>query len=427
MPTINHGAAFSGAGASFRSTTNYTNGVYILNEHAIKKMDEDFAKKSYTNSAANLSNFSWANANAITVESEGKGRINAYDFGAALGSRMGDLHEVNTERNTYQLKQVFSARETFEKIYSDDSLNERKLARTLKTINEKLMVDVDTYRLKTWANGAGNTFVVTSGGLAINNASATAAALTTSNIVKTLLQANAYLDNMNVPENGRLFFVSITDAYTIFQLADELKYQQEFTNKGAINGAIRKLGKATIVAIPDARMPAGCKVLCKWKGASADPRKMTWTKIYPNVEGYSGPILNGIWRYDSFILAHKANGVLVIGDNSSNGAPQTTPTMALGTSGDAGKIVITSASADKIFYTIDGHNPKIEDNGSSVVLGGTATSGAVKLTNPTADCYIQAYAVKAGKVNSGIAKYFYHYDATTPTLTALTYDQDIEI
>lgn len=427
MPTINHGAAFSGAGASFRSTTNYTNGVYILNEHAIKKMDEDFAKKSYTNSAANLSNFSWANANAITVESEGKGRINAYDFGAALGSRMGDLHEVNTERNTYQLKQVFSARETFEKIYSDDSLNERKLARTLKTINEKLMVDVDTYRLKTWANGAGNTFVVTSGGLAINNASATAAALTTSNIVKILLQANAYLDNMNVPENGRLFFVSITDAYTIFQLADELKYQQEFTNKGAINGAIRKLGKATIVAIPDARMPAGCKVLCKWKGASADPRKMTWTKIYPNVEGYSGPILNGIWRYDSFILAHKANGVLVIGDNSSNGAPQTTPAMALGTSGDAGKIVITSASADKIFYTIDGHNPKIEDNGSSVVLGGTATSGAVKLTNPTADCYIQAYAVKAGKVNSGIAKYFYHYDATTPTLTALTYDQDIEI
>lgn len=424
MPTINHGAAFTGAGASFRSTTSYTNGVYILNERAIKKMDEDFAKKSYTNSAANLSNFSWANANAITIESEGKGQINAYDFGAALGSRMGALHEVNTERNTYQLKQVFSARETFEKIYSDDALNERKLARTLKTINEKLMVAVDTYRLKTWADGAGNTFVVTSGGLAINNASATAAALGTSNIVKILLQANAYLDNMNVPENGRLFFVSITDAYTIFQLADELKYQQEFTNKGAINGAIRRLGKATVVAIPDSRMPAGCKVLCKWKGASADPRKMTWTKIYPNVEGFSGPILNGIWRYDSFILAHKANGVLVIGDSTA--APQTTPAMALGTSGDAGKIVITSASADKIFYTIDGHNPKIEDNGSSVVLGGTATSGAVKLTNPTADCYIQAYAVKAGKVNSGIAKYFYKYDASTPTLTALTYDQDIE-
>ena len=123
MP-INHGAAFTGSGASFRSTASYTNGVYVLNERAIKKMDEDFAKKSYTNAAANLSNFSWAGANAITIESEGRGRINAYDFGAALGSRMGALHEVNTERNTYQLKNVYSARETFEKIYSDDSLNE---------------------------------------------------------------------------------------------------------------------------------------------------------------------------------------------------------------------------------------------------------------------------------------------------------------
>ena len=418
MP-INHGSAFQGSGASFRSTASYTNGVYILNEHVVKKMDEDFKKRSYTNAAANLNNFSWANANAITIESEGQGRINAYDFGAALGSRMGDLHEVNTERNTYQLKQVFSARETFEKIYSDDSLNERKLARTLKSINEQLMVDVDTYRLKTWADGAGNCFVVTSSGLVLNNASASAAALTTSNIVKILLQANAYLDNMDIPENGRLFFVSITDAYTIFQLADELKYQQEFTNKGAINGAIRRLGKATVVAIPDNRMPAGCKVLCKWKGASADPRKMNWTKIYPNVEGHSGPILNGIWRDDSFILAHKANGVLVIGDNTA--APQLTPTMDHTTTSN--KITITSgadaAAADTIYYTIDGHNPKIADNGTSVVQ---TYSTAIQ---PDHDCYVQAYAVKAGKVASGIAKGFWSY--SNKTITPLAYNEIVPI
>jgi hypothetical protein len=257
--------------------------------------------------------------------------------------------------------------------------------------------------------------VVTSGGLAINNASATAAALGTSNIVKILLQANAYLDNMNVPENGRLFFVSITDAYTIFQLADELKYQQEFTNKGAINGAIRRLGKATVVAIPDSRMPAGCKVLCKWKGASADPRKMTWTKIYPNVEGFSGPILNGIWRYDSFILAHKANGVLVIGDSTA--APQATPTLDDTTTSN--KITITSASADHIYYTIDGHNPKVADNGSSVVNTYTAA------IQPSTDCYVQAYAVKAGKVASGIAKCF--WNATTKKIRVLSYDEEVPI
>ena len=405
MPTINHGAAFTGSGASFRSTTSYTNGVYVLNERAIKKMDEDFAKKSYTNAAANLNNFSWAGANAITIESEGRGRINAYDFGAALGSRMGALHEVNTERNTYQLKNVYSARETFEKIYSDDSLNERKLARTLKSINEDLAVEIDKYRLKTWADGAGTTYTVN-------------AALSTSNIVRTLLTVTTRLDNMRVPESGRICFMGLTDVIEM-QLADELKYQEEFTNKGAINGAVRKLGRMTVVGVPDSLMPTGAKAIVKWKGASADPRKMTWTKIYPNVEGHSGPILNAIWRYDSFILAHKANGVLVLGDTSA--APQATPTAAASTASSVNKITFTSANATAIYYTIDGHNPKVADNGTSIVL--TATSGTA-VNAPTADCYIQAYATKTGNVASGIGKW--KYTASSNTLTALTYDQDIE-
>ena len=415
MP-INHGAAVTGSASSFRSTASYTNGVYLLNERSIKKMDEDFAKKSYTNAAANLSNFSWANANAIVIESEGRGRINAYDFGAALGSRMGALHEVNNEKNVYQLKQVFSARETFEKIYSDDMLNERSLARTLKTINEDLAVQIDKYRLKTWADGAATTYLVPSGG-----------ALSTSNVVRTLLTASAMLDNMNVPESGRLAFIGITDAIE-FQLADELKYQAEFTNKGAINGAIRKLGRLTVVAVPDSRMPAGAKIIIKWKGASADPRKMNFTKIYPHVEGHTGPILDAVWRYDSFILAHKATGVMVIGDSSE--APQVTPTMAKGTSGDAGKVVVTSGSgastyAANIWYTIDGHNPKVKDNGSSIVLGGEATNGVIKITNPSADCYIQAYADSPNRVASGIAKY--KFTASDGSVTLLSYDEEVPI
>lgn len=412
MPTINHGAAVQGAGASFRSTANYVDGVYHLNEKSIKKMDDQFAKKSYTNAAANLNNFSWANANAITIETEGRGRINAYDFGAALGSRMGALHEINDQLNTYRLKQVFSARETFEKIYSDDKINERKLARVLKGINEDLAVEIDKYRLKTWADGAGTTGIITANGLAT---SGTAAAMSTSNIVRVLLQANAMLDNMRVPESGRMAFIGITDAITM-QLADELKYQQEFTNRGAINGAIRKLGRTTVVAVPDQLMPAGCRILIKWKGASADPRKMNYTKIFPSVEGYTAPILNAVWRYDSFVLAMKANGVLVIGDSTA--APQATPTAAYANS----KITFTSASSTGIVYTIDGHNPKVEDNGTSVNL--TTTTGTA-VDAPTASCYVQAYAKGSNKVNSGIGKWF--FDATAGTLTALTYDQDVEI
>lgn len=416
MPNIYHGASVQGTGASFRSTATYTNGVYHLNESAIKKMDEDFKKKSYTNAAANTNNFSWLNANAISIDTEGEGIINDYDFGAAIGERMGSLHEISDQRNIYQLKHVYSARETFEKIYSDDRINERNLGRVMKKLQEKLQVKVDKERLKTWADGAANSYIVPSG-----------AALSTSNVVRTLLTANAMLDNMDVPEAGRLAFIGITDAVE-FQLADELKYQQEFTNKGAINGAIRKLGRTTVVAVPDNRMPNGCKILLKWKGSSADPNKMNYTKIFPEKEGHDAPILNAIWRYDSFVLAHKAKGILVIGDSSE--APQVAPTVAMGTSGDSGKIVMTSGSgastyATNIYYTLDGHNPKIVDNGSSVVLGGEATNGVIKFTKPSADCYIQAYAQKTGLVNSPIVTYF--YDNTAGTVTLLSYDENVPI
>lgn len=425
MP-INHSAAVTGSASSLRSAAAYTGAVYNLNERYEKKLDERFKTKSYTDSGANLNGFNWTSVNTIQVETEGVGEIKAYDFGAALGSRMGAMHEISDQMNVYKLKQYYSIRETYEKLYSDDKMNERKIQRILKGINdEKLVPAIDKYRLKTWADGAGTTTIITSGGLVVNS-SGTAAAMSTSNVVRMLLTASAMLDNMRVPMEGRMAYIGLTDAIE-FQLADELKYQQEFTNKGAVNGAIRKLGRVTVIAVPDSLMPTGAKIILKWKKASVDPRKLSWSKVYPNVEGYSGPVLNGLYRYDSFVLSQKANGIMVIGDSAA--APQGTPTAAVGTSTDAGKIILTStlgsSNADNIFYTLDGHNPKVVDNGSAVVLGGTATSGVVKTDVLTSDCYIQAYATKSGKVASGIGKWF--FDATAGTVTALSYDEEVPI
>lgn len=413
MPTINHGAAFGGSASSLRSAAAYTGAVYNLNERYEKKLDERFKFKSYTDTAANLNNFSWANANAIVIETEGDGQINAYDFGAALGSRMGAIHEISDQRNVYQLQQAYAIREGYEKLYSDDKQNERKIQRILKNTNDnKLVPSIDKYRLQKWADGAGTTAVLTSTGPAI---SGTATALSSSNVVRALLTLSAMLDNMRVPEEGRIAFIGITDAVEM-QLASELAYSPEYIKKGAVNGEVRRLGKLTVVAIPDIYMPTGAKIMVKWKGASADPRKLSWSYVYPHVEGHSGPVINGIYRYDSFVLAQKANGILVLGDSTA--APQATPTAALA----SGKITFTSASSTGIVYTIDGHNPKIEGNGTSVNL--TTTTGTA-VNAPTASCYVQAYAKGSNKVNSGIGKWF--FDATAGTLTALSYDQEAEI
>ena len=425
MP-INHSAAIGGSPSSLRSAAAYTGAVYNLSERYEKKLDERFKTKSYTDVGANLNNFNWTSVNTIQVETEGVGRVNAYDFGGTLGARMGTMHEISDQINNYTLKQFYSIRETYEKLYSDDKQNERKIQRILKGINDDVLVPaIDKYRLKTWADGAGTTGVVTSSGLAVNTQGYTAASLTTSNIVKVLLQASAMLDNMRVPMEGRLAFIGITDAVTM-QLASELQYSPEYIKKGPVMGEIRQLGRVKVIAVPDSIMPAGAKIILKWKGSSADPRKLSWAQVYPHVEGYSGPVLNGIYRYDSFVLAQKANGIMVIGDSAA--AAQPTPSAAVGTSGDAGKVIFTSTTgqnATNIYYTIDGHNPKIVDNGSSVVLGGTATSGVVKTGVLSADCYIQAYATYTNKVNSGIGKWFFDY--TNQTVTALPYHEEVPI
>ena len=416
MP-INHSAAVGGSTSSLRSAAAYTGAVYNLNERYEKKLDERFKTKSYTDAGANLNEFSWVGVNAIQIETEGDGRINAYDFGASLGSRLGTMHEISDQRNVYQLKQYFAIRETYEKLYSDDKMNERKIQRILKNIlDNQLVPAIDRYRLKTWADGAGTTYMVPSGG-----------ALSSSNVVRVLLTASAMLDNMRVPMESRMAYIGITDAVE-FQLASELQYSPEMIKKGAVMGEIRQLGRVKVIAIPDSLMPAGAKIVLTWKNASIDPRKLSWSQVYPHVEGYSGPVLNGLYRYDSFVKAQKANGILVIGDSAES--PAVTPTMAKGPSGDDGKVVITSGSgattyATNIYYTIDGHNPKIADNGSSVVLGGSATNGVIKITNPSADCYIQAYATKSGTINSGIAKYF--FKASDGTVTALSYDEEVPI
>ena len=426
MPTINHGAAIGGSASSLRSAAAYTGAVYNLNERYEKKLDERFKTKSYTDAGANLNEYSWVGTNAIQIETEGVGEIKAYDFGAALGSRLGTMHEISDQRNVYQLKQFFSIRETYEKLYSDDKMNERKIQRILKGIlDDQLVPAIDKYRLKTWADGAGTTAIITSSGLVVNT-SGTAAAFSSSNVVRAMLTASAMLDNMRVPMEGRMAYIGITDAVE-FQLAQELAYSPEMIKKGAVMGEIRQLGRVKVIAVPDSIMPTGAKIIMKWKNASIDPRKLSWSQVYPHVEGYSGPVLNGLYRYDSFVKAQKANGILVVGDSTA--APQGTPTMAAGTSTDAGKVIITStlgsSNADSIYYTIDGHNPKIVDNGSSVVLGGTATSGVLKITNPSADCYIQAYAVKSGKVSSGISKYF--FKASDGSVTAVPYSEEVPI
>ena len=389
MPEVNtmpvQGSAPSLRSTAYDGTKGVPGGVYNLKHKYESKMDERFRSKSYTEAYCGHG-YDWTGVNAITITTNGIGEIKEYDMNQPIGSRFGQMHEISDEHNTYQLSGYYAIRETYEALYTKEGAVRKEQTILKDIIDLRLKPMIDQYRLKKWADGAGNTLLVSDLSMP---STCTADTLDTTNVTRVMLAANAKLDNLDVPEEGRAFFMGITDATMILNLADELKYQQTYTEQGAINGAIKKIGKATVVAIPDKLMPAGAKVLCKWKGSTVDPRNLQWMQRYNHVEGYSGPVINGIYRWDSFVLAQKTNGILVIGDKTA--APVANPTATIA----SGTVTFACKDSDVTYhYTVGGKNPKVALNATTGVTCSAAVGDIVRV-----------YATKDGQVASGISSY----------------------
>ena len=199
--------------------------------------------------------------------------------------------------------------------------------------------------------------------------------------------------------------MSVTDAIET-RLSERLQYNQNYSGK-MIQGEVAMLGDARIIAVPDDLMPTGVKILMKWKGATADPRKCHKLRTLNNVVGSFATHAEGLFRYDSFVKAHKANGIIVyaigasgsasstvcegftIEYNSTNGICIKDATTTLGVkSGVKYKYVITQAP---MFA-----NPKVHEDAVSVDRDGSGTTSLVAAASvPAGTYYVSAYAYKA--------------------------------
>lgn len=140
--------------------------------------------------------------------------------------------------------------------------------------------------------------------------------------------------------------------------------------------------------MPDSYLPAGVNFMIKYKKASADPMKLKMLRAHENVPGIAGVLMEGLCRYDSFVLANKANGIYV---HAQSGA-STTPTIEFASN----VATMTAGTGETIKYTTDGSNPKVSETAE-------VYNGSSKPTIP-AGATVRAYAYKTGSVNSGIAE-----------------------
>lgn len=335
-------------------------------------LDNRFTQKSLTEQHVGK-DYDWVDQNTIKVWTIGRVSLNDYNTGVGT-SRYGTPTEFDDEINTYSLTQKKSFTNTVDLLINSEQGNIKKGNTLLKQIwDEEYVPTIDKYRLSVWANGAG-----------LGDVNSTA--LTKGTIVEKLLKAHAAMSNQLVPQDGRVTFVTNTMAVET-KLATELQYNEAYTGKSIINGQIGRMNGSPIVAVPDSYMPEGVEFMVKYKRATVDPIKLRKLNAHKDPPGIAGTLLEGVVRYDSFVLAQKVNGIYVY---STNGAVK--PTFAKAN----GNITITSTGSAKIFYTTDGTNPKVSK---------TASEYTAAFTAPSAGTLIRAYATKSGAVNSAIGEY----------------------
>lgn len=336
------------------------------------KLDERFKGRSLTDAWCGK-NYNWQGTNAISVWTLIAGDLYDYDS-TASANRFGTPTEVDDELNTYALKKKRSFSKVFDVTHVQDQMFVKKAAAYLKQMwDERYVPEIDTYRLKTWANGAG--------------LGAVGSAITKSNVVETVLMAFAGMDDAFVPAENRVVFMR-TDVAVKTKLAAELGNNQNWTDKTIVKGKIAELNGAPIVSVPKSRMPAGVEFIVKYKNATADPMKLRMLRANDNATGYAGTLMEGLCRYDSFVLAQKADGIYVY---STDGLAAPTITQ----SGNS----VTITGTGTIKYTTDGTNPKTSD--TAQVYG-----GEIAITKNTK---IRAYCEQAGKLHSAIASHDAEY------------------
>ena len=336
------------------------------------KLDERFTQKSLTEAWCGH-DYNWDGTNTIKVWTIGEATINDYSASGANRFSGGSApSELDDEVNTYTLANKKSFAHTIDITNNADQMFIKKANAVLKQVwDEQLVPMVDQHRLAKWAKGAGSAVI-------------NSTALTNQTIIRAILGGVSALNNKLVARDGRVCFVTESMALET-KLASELQYNERFTDRAIVNGEVARMGGMPIVAVPDDYMPAGVEFMIKYKRASADPMKLKMLRSNNNAPGIAGTLIEGLVRYDAFVLAQKAYGIYVYG----TGGIVAQPTASLSSS----KIALSSTTAGTtIKFTTDGSNPKTSASAQTYSTTITVESGKI----------LRAYAFKDNMLDSGI-------------------------
>ena len=114
---------------------------------------------------------------------------------------------------------------------------------------------------------------------------------------------------------------------------------------------------------------------------------MKMLRANSDAPGYAGTLMEGLARFDSFVLANKADGIYIYAQNGVSAIPAGSYT--------GGKVTLVATGATTVYYTVDGTNPKQSATKATYSTSFTCTSGLTVL----------AYSVHSGDLDSPVLSF----------------------
>ena len=299
------------------------------------KIAERFKKGSITNGGAG-NDYSFTGARSVKLYSMVPAELNDYGRGT---TRYGDVTDLEYTTQEMICSQAKSFTKHLEALDNSDIAVEAAAGKFLRMeLDERVTPVMDKYRLKKWLMGAATLQQMDS-------------APTKSSIVGDIMRLKGAMGDQLVPDTGLTLYIANT-YFILLKQADAVIGLETMGSNAVEKGTVGMFDGMAVVPVPSTWLPAGAYFMIKAKGTSADPVKLAQYDVIKKSVGYSGPVVQGLAYYDSFVIGAKNVGIGVAG---SKACVLNAPTLAMDGSH---KVTVTAVSGVTFYATVDGSDPR---------------------------------------------------------------------
>lgn len=259
-------------------------------------VDEKFTSVSKASLVTNR-DYNFVGAHTIQIYSVGTAPMNDYGRNTAGTSRYGTVNDLSTTLQEVTMEKDRSFTFAVDKMDEDETLGALNAGSALaRQLREVITPEVDTYTYAKISASAGKT---------VNEQTITA-----SNAYQSLIAGSEFLDESEVPAEGRVAVV--TPKFVTFLKSDpQAVLETEVGQDMRIKGVIANMDGLTIQKVPSKYLPTGTNFIIVHPVATTLAIKLAEYKIHNNPQGVSGALVEGRIYYTAFVRNNKKNAIYV--------------------------------------------------------------------------------------------------------------------